>query len=448
MIALSLLVFMSVELFPPALSMKQECLWENTNLSNSHLSSNVYIYDYRLFENLYIEKFSDRKKAFFTTSKYGIHDPLGYLSHDYCKHSLDAIFIEDLKNGIIKNNTIPNSETIYVIPFMLGKNEFQRWYRYKMKSPNTKLEENILSVLNLFSYFNESKVNHFIMGDGWIVKGFKGMIRGRFEGNDEQSISVGYSTAKTLALKLDVKFCGFTNKAVLGTERPYKFSFVAALPHEVDGKAYSAKLSNGSFAHRTYFLESYLVSKNYHFKNWIWKGVSHFIFAAQKNKPKPYGIKHGYFGTNKEHRLELDETYDYLRKSLFTMNFHGDSPTTDRIFNAIDTATIVMALTRDRDGLIKTLPFRQAIDWDSFFLWVNTTEFEIHPLRAVVNLIKNTSTEEILRRQRLIFEMQEDLSLWKNPVGVYENLWGSVRRAMDEINCRTTQQSTTQNQRT
>jgi len=409
------------------------------------LSDNIYVYDYRLFEHLYVQKFKDRKAAFFDNSTYGAHDQNGDLTNDYCKHSLDAIFVDDIKNGIIRNNTFPNADTIFVIPFMLGRNEYHRSNVLprggNYSRTNLALEAKILKILKLFPYYKESKVDHFIMGDTWAVyHGFSNIIRGRFERRLESpTVSVGYSTSKTLSMRFANDFCGYTADEPLGIKRPYKFSFIGAIPdilstsnqtngtsptvHNVSQTQTAKQLSMmKAFAKRTHFLESYMRQQHHLNKSFPWAGVPHFIRAVQK----------GWEGT--ELRLSKSETYAYLKNSLFTMNFHGDSPTTDRIFNAIDTATIVIALASAKADLLKTLPYTNSIDWESFFIWISDKEFKYDPQKAIVTTIKHVSERELMQRQKFIHEVQDKISLWKNPVVVYENLWISVRKEMNNIN--------------
>lgn len=92
----------------------------------------------------------------------------------------------------------------------------------------------------------------------------------------------------------------------------------------------------------------------------------------------------------------------------------------------------MLALEKDREGLLSTLPYPDVVDWGSFFVWIPNKKWKWNPVWAVTTAC-SISDEEILRRQALIVEIRNQVSFWSKPEQMYENMWQAAKKLMRRI---------------
>ena len=102
------------------------------------------------------------------------------------------------------------------------------------------------------------------------------------------------------------------------------------------------------------------------------------------------------------------------RLSGLVLSLPGDSPTTDRILNAFETATPVAALSHDKARLLEALPFPFALPWEALLVWLDTAAFEADPVGCVRAAALALSRNDLDARIAAMAAAREQL-LWALP---------------------------------
>ena len=102
---------------------------------------------------------------------------------------------------------------------------------------------------------------------------------------------------------------------------------------------------------------------------------------------------------------------EVLRSSDFVLNLSGDSPTTERIWDAFEHNTMPCAVSKEREALLRLMPFPHRVPWDELFLWIDADEFIKEPVQAMRNTILELSEREWERRYSLMLKHKRDV-LW------------------------------------
>jgi hypothetical protein len=105
-----------------------------------------------------------------------------------------------------------------------------------------------------------------------------------------------------------------------------------------------------------------------------------------------------------------DEMQLLMLDATVVLTLPGDTSTTDRIFNAFESGTILAALSHDKARLLRALPFQFAVAWEQMFLWIDTAEFVRKPLDALSKITDALDARDIMRRRRIIRLMQKEVT--------------------------------------
>jgi hypothetical protein len=113
-------------------------------------------------------------------------------------------------------------------------------------------------------------------------------------------------------------------------------------------------------------------------------------------------------------KFSPSETQRAMADSLVVLSLPGDTPTTDRIYNAFESVTIIACLSHDKEPLLRNLPFHFAVEWESLILWIDTDQFVVSPLAAISAAVDGMSPAEVKRRLTLMLLFQKEVT-WTHP---------------------------------
>jgi hypothetical protein len=114
---------------------------------------------------------------------------------------------------------------------------------------------------------------------------------------------------------------------------------------------------------------------------------------------------------NETGRIPCREAMELLRSSRFVLTLPGDTATTDRIFNAFETLTLVAALSHERDKLLSVLPFHSTVPWASLIVWIDTQHFTADPCEAIVAATARMPMSDVAERMELMAQFRNEV-LW------------------------------------
>ena len=121
-----------------------------------------------------------------------------------------------------------------------------------------------------------------------------------------------------------------------------------------------------------------------------------------------------------------------LRSARFVLSLPGDSATTDRIFNAFETLTLIAALSHERDKLLSVLPFHSAVPWASLIVWIDTKRFMKDPVGAIMAATAHMRVAQVEERMQTMARYRNEV-LWlarrgEGPTSVATNVLDAAYR--------------------
>jgi len=286
------------------------------------------------------------------------HSPLGQHGHSYQdKHSVDALFLRDVLDPAWSGGhrvADPSLAEIFIIPVLCSQAiRFCGW-------PDTFQSGASHLVFGQLSHLKVGVRDHLIICDDF--KACTGnrewpfeFIVGCFEAYRPNRIAVGYSTseaARQLNGKIDFPEADIT----LNLKRKYKLVFAGQ------------RDSRPAYRYRMLLCDDVINTSV----------PLDFLICKQRT------LLWGPRGVGKD--------------SLVILSLPGDTSTTDRIFNAFDSLSIVAALSHDKTRLLANLPFHFAVPWEDLILWIDSTEFERSPLQSLVDAVNGMSEADTHRR--------------------------------------------------
>jgi hypothetical protein len=120
-------------------------------------------------------------------------------------------------------------------------------------------------------------------------------------------------------------------------------------------------------------------------------------------------------------RLGFDESYEKLASALCTVSLAGDSPTTDRIFAALETQTMILVLDSELEKIINVLPIMRDIFWNHLFVTISTKEYTKSPVKSILDRCAALSDREIEEKRRNMVAAYAQLSYTQNQTRVFDN---------------------------
>lgn len=297
------------------------------------------------------------------------------------KHNVDYLFASTLVEqaqelaGYISFTSNPDDAALFVIPVMCSLSANRRCGDHL---------NNTHDLLSKITYLKKGKRDHFIICDSWVTEATrnvlpKEIIIGTFEGCCEDNyVSVGYSTVPAVEKLLmrksqaELSFDQLHYAPVKLTERKWKAMFVGKADTRIAYK-YRILLKNQTMTR----LED-----------------SVFIKIGEGNA----GIKSHYF-------------FWLMSQSLMVLSLPGDTSTTDRIFNAFETGTLIAVLSHDKERLLSVLPNHHNVPWESILIFIDSEEFVRDPIGSIVTAVGSISEVEVSQKAALM-EIARDHVIW------------------------------------
>lgn len=109
-------------------------------------------------------------------------------------------------------------------------------------------------------------------------------------------------------------------------------------------------------------------------------------------------------------RYNVNKTVRVMQNSLLTLNLPGDTLSTDRMFLAFETLTLICVITYKRSNLLSILPFHHIIPWNELLIWIDYRSFESNPINTLIQKINKISMKESSRRLRLMNRYRNHLT--------------------------------------
>lgn len=112
-------------------------------------------------------------------------------------------------------------------------------------------------------------------------------------------------------------------------------------------------------------------------------------------------------------RVSCKEALQLMRDSAMVVALPGDTPTSDRLWNAFDTLTLIGVLSAHMGELLDVLPFRWAVPWEDILVPINQTEYDYDPILAPLLALDRLGTAGMSARLSLMRKYRDDVS-WAN----------------------------------
>jgi hypothetical protein len=108
--------------------------------------------------------------------------------------------------------------------------------------------------------------------------------------------------------------------------------------------------------------------------------------------------------------LSVSESTSVLQHSRFVLCLTGDTPSTDRLYNAFDTLSIPIVLASMVGAIIENTPFPEVVPWRDIFLTVNDAAWETEPMKSVLDAINALTPEAVSMKYELMKKHADDIS--------------------------------------
>ena len=355
--------------------------------------------------------------------KYHLYDPQLFDMYSKClpllnrpcrrvndpKYSVDLHFVESI---IALNESVdPWDATLFIVPVLYSQFDGGPHAICHVSHAEETIAQ-MYGVLKSLGHYKPGIRDHFLMADhpdsgfhnhDWKKFIFEPeLIVGRFEnpaysdlytfitkGIDEsQFISAGYATHRGL-LRNCPEHLSRARPLLAYRARKFLFSFTGGCQQE-------------------YWRNKFF------YRNVLWN------YTKQHDLPNDtfihFYLKHQPL-TETNRRVNGAEIF---RNSDFVLNLSGDTPTTDRIWDAFEHHTMICALNTEREALLRLMPFPNRVPWDELFLWIDADAFVKEPVKAVKDTIFGLTDNEMERRFNLMLKHKRDV-LWgfKDSVAVF-----------------------------
>ena len=359
--------------------------------------------------------------------KYHLYDPQLFDMYSKClpmlrrpcygtndhKHSVDVLFLESI---IALNESVdPWDATLFVVPVLYSQLDGGANAICRTLNAQEGIAQ-MYEVLHSLGHYKPGARNHFLVADhpdsgffqqNWVKFSFEPqLIVGRFENpaysdlysrivkeiDPFQFINVGYASHLSLIRNCPERVSKDEPPPLTYRSRRFLLSFT--------GGCQPVYWQNNFFYRNV--LQNYTVQHT----------LPHdtFVHIYQKHQPM----------TEKNRRINGAEV---LRNSDFVLNLSGDTPTTERIWDAFEHHTMLCALSKEKEALLRLMPFPNRVPWEELFLWIDSDEFVKDPVKAARDTILGLSSSEKERRYNLMLKHKRDV-LWgyKDSVTVFNVL--------------------------
>jgi hypothetical protein len=108
--------------------------------------------------------------------------------------------------------------------------------------------------------------------------------------------------------------------------------------------------------------------------------------------------------------LAVAEAAVVMQQSRFFLCLTGDTPSTDRLYNAFDTLTIPVALASTVDIIIDNAPFQDVVPWRDIIVTVDDGAWKANPMSSVLDAIDALPADEVVMKYQLMKRHADDVS--------------------------------------
>ena len=224
------------------------------------------------------------------------------------------------------------------------------------------------------------------------------LLIGRFEpaDDDNRTIGVGYSTFT------DIGFCHEPNASVnLGKkplpERAYDVSVAMQVKDKKSGAYNRRKALWCAYSRAAHRPAGLAVSTNQACNCTRARGGKEAVAAPER-------------------KVDKCESLARMGESRMVLSLAGDTPTTDRIFNAFDAGAVPLVLSNEVPAIVSKLPFGSVVPWQRLLLPLPGDDFDAAPLQALQGAATRASArgDELAARARLVGAHRRDV-IWGAP---------------------------------
>ena len=174
----------------------------------------------------------------------------------------------------------------------------------------------------------------------------------------------------------------------------------------------------------------------YHLRNLLYKDF--IVKQASPSNSLQVMPSYFHFVKGQHHasdRLSLSENYKLIQSAVCTLSMAGDSPTTDRIFTAIETSTIILVLDSEMEMLIKKLPKFPMVNWKRLLVPVKLEVFKKRPIHSLIDTCRAITNGQMEEFQEQMLQTQRQLSfVTDNNSVVFQNFMTEAYFVANPVN--------------
>lgn len=321
-------------------------------------------------------------------------------------HNVDFFFVKAISSPhfLSDRNTTPDNARLFVVPVHCSQSFLGRCGNHSM---NIEQMRERLSSSYWFKRYNGA--DHFVLCDdsgaaGEVHTAFPNIIIGHKEAvlKRYSRVAVGDTTYNELLTHVPVKVKPLE-------QRKYDFFFAA---RTAGRERYKMKLHRGTAAYIPYV---------YYDRQVLWcdyvgsEVKPSQVFVTSGSERDFCSIRYNQLralrGLPPFVQINFTQGMQVMAEARTTVSLTGDTPTTDRIFNAFETETVVQVLSRDLNPLLEVLAFTDVVPWRQIFHIVNATKFDEAPLRELSKLGSIENLPLLRKKVDLMRKFKDDV-LW------------------------------------
>lgn len=325
---------------------------------------------------------------------------------NHLHHNVDFFFLNAITNDqFVKEwNGTKEEAKLFILPVYCTQSAMGRCGNHTL---NVQQMKNYLLNSKYFRRFNGS--DHFIICDHSlsvveiheelpnIIIGHKESILKRFS-----RVAVGDTTYNEVLTHLPIKVKPLEN-------RKFDFFFAARTSGR---EKYKMKLHKGNakyFPHVYYDRHKLWCD----YTKLLKKPENSFLSSGSDNDTCSIEYNKNLIlnGQKRFKMINFTEGMEILADSRSTVSLTGDTPTTDRIFNAFETETVVQVLSLDLKPLLDVLPFTDIIPWKDIFYVVESDDFDKNPTLSLLKVGQKSNLPALKEKINLMRKYKDDV-LW------------------------------------
>mmetsp|Transcript_2640 Transcript_2640/g.5571 ORF Transcript_2640/g.5571 Transcript_2640/m.5571 type:complete len:586 (-) Transcript_2640:424-2181(-) len=166
----------------------------------------------------------------------------------------------------------------------------------------------------------------------------------------------------------------------------------------------------------TVVMETLRTKKTYAHRRELWCDAVLHGFPSSMFISSP-DVSCGDWGVSEEVEKKLAlyhtvcETLSITKMSRMVLSLSGDTPTTDRIFNAFEVLTVPVVLSSEYRAILQNLPWPHIVPWHEIIHVIDSDSFSRSPVRALSDFVKSVSNASLELTIHLMHQHRLDV-LW------------------------------------